>query len=60
MSLGVPLMESFRYSIHFTKEIPECPFPFLTKNGQLKKDAELFEKKVRVRVEEVGRGGGQS
>ena len=31
-----------------TQEIPECPFP-----GQLKKYAELFEKKVRVMVEEV-------
>ena len=39
-----------------TQEIPECPFPSLTKNGQLKKATELFEKKVRVRVEEVGAG----
>ena len=37
-----------------TQEIPECPFPTLTWNGQLKKYAELFEKKVRVMVEEVG------
>ena len=36
-----------------TQEIPECPFPTLTRNGQLKKYAELFEKKVRVMVEEV-------
>ena len=28
-----------------TQEIPECPFPILTRNGQLKKYAELFEKK---------------
>ena len=37
---------------------PECPFPTLTRNGQLKKYAELFEKKVRVMVEEVWGGGG--
>ena len=37
-----------------TQEIPECPFPTLPWNGQLKKYAELFEKKVRVMVEEVG------
>ena len=36
-----------------TQEIPECPVPSLTRNGELKKDVELFEKKVRVRVEEV-------
>ena len=41
-----------------TQEIPECPFPTLTRNGQLKKYAELFEKKVRVMVEEVCVGGG--
>ena len=46
-----------------TQEIPECPFPTFTRNGQLKKYAELFEKKVRVMVEEVrvcvcGGGGG--
>ena len=39
---------------HAHQEIPECPFPTLTWNGQLKKYAELFEKKVRVMVEEVG------
>ena len=41
-----------------TQEIPECPFPTLTRNGQLKKYAELFEKKVRVMVEEVCVCGG--
>ena len=40
------------------KEIPECPFPTLTRNGQLKIYAELFEKKVRVMVEEVCVWGG--
>ena len=38
---------------------PEYPFPTLTRNGQLKKYAELFEKKVRVMVEEVCVGGGE-
>ena len=28
-----------------TQEIPECPFPTLMRNGQLKKYAELSEKK---------------
>ena len=28
-----------------TQEKPECPFPTLRRNGQLKKYAELFEKK---------------
>ena len=41
-----------------TQEIPECPFPTFTRNGQLKKYAELFEKKVRVMVEEVCVWGG--
>ena len=40
-----------------TQEIPECPFPTLTRNGLLKKYAELFEKKVRVMVVCVGGGG---
>ena len=45
-----------------TQEIPECPFPTLTRNAQLKKYAELFEKKVRMMVEEVcmwDGGGGE-
>ena len=41
-----------------TQEIPECPFPALTRNGLLKKYAELFEKKVRVMVVCVCVGGG--
>ena len=28
-----------------TQEIPECPFPILMRNGQVKKYAELSEKK---------------
>ena len=36
-----------------TQEIPECPFPILMSNGQLKKYAELSENKVRVMVEEM-------
>ena len=41
-----------------TQELPECPFPTLTRNGQLKKYAELFKKKVRVMVAEVCVWGG--
>ena len=44
-----------------TQEIPECPFPTLTRNGLLKKYAELFEKKVRVMVGRcVCVGGGRA
>ena len=39
----------------FTKEIPECLVPSLTKKDQLKKDVELFEKKSQGE----GSGGGR-
>ena len=42
-----------------TQEIPECPFPTLTRNDQLKKYAELFEKKSQGDGwGGVGRGAG--
>ena len=49
---------------HAHQRDTRVPFPTLTRNGQLKIYAELFEKKVRVMVEEVcvcgwgGAGGG--
>ena len=50
--------EKWFFSGSSPKSYPSAPFRTLTRNGQLKEYAKLFEKKVRVMVEEVGGGSG--